>query len=91
MNEELIIEPTDILISAWAVMEVRLQNVQMQGPNGPVNVQQQVQVPIFFRSLKEVQDYVAEQYNVAQQMNLQHFQYAVSQLNDIEFYYKEGE
>lgn len=78
----------DIIIPAWAVMTQRIVQQQIQTPQGIQIVQQPINIPIIFRGLKEVQKYVEEQYETADQIVLQRIEYPISQENELEFYYK---
>jgi hypothetical protein len=47
-----------LLTLLWFVTEVQLVTQTVQTPNGPMQMQQQVQVPKFFRNVKEVTRFI---------------------------------
>ena len=47
-----------LLTLLWFVTEAQLVTQTIQTPNGPMQMQQQVQVPKFFRNVKEVTRFI---------------------------------
>ena len=47
-----------ILTLLWFITEVQYVTQTVQTPNGPMQMQQQVQVPKFFRNVKEVTRFI---------------------------------
>ena len=92
MNEEFV-EIDQILHTSWAIITQRMVQQEVQTPQGPMQVQQPIQVPIVFRNLKEVQRYVKEQYAAAdvEHIVLQKIMYDAENKEQMEFYYKEDE
>ena len=87
------VEISHILASSWAIITQRMVQQEVQTPQGPMQIQQPVQVPIVFRNLKEVQRYVKEQYAAAdvEHIVLQKIMYDAENKEQMEFYYKEDE
>lgn len=82
------IEVTDVLVSAWAIITQKRVTQTIDTPQGPMQVQQPVQVPIVFRNADEVKRYIDEKYKGEEtQIILQKIQYYLEQESQIEFYY----
>lgn len=47
-----------LLTLLWFVTEVQLVTQTVQTPNGPMQLQQEIQVPKFFRNVKEVTRFI---------------------------------
>lgn len=82
---------TIIVTTKWAVITQKMITQVVNTPQGSMQVQQPVQVPLVFRSLKEVQRYVEENYKNADQIALQKIEYDDVQEKQIEYYYREEE
>lgn len=80
-----------IITTKWAIITQKMITQVVNTPQGPMQVQQPVQVPLVFRSLKEVQRYVEENYKNADQIALQKIEYDDVQEKQIEYYYREEE
>lgn len=80
-----------IITTKWAIITQKMITQVIDTPQGPMQVQQPVQVPVVFRSLKEVQRYVEENYKNADQIVLQKIEYDEVQEKQIEYYYREEE
>lgn len=80
-----------IITSKWATTTQKIVVQTIDGPQGPMQIQQTIQVPVVFRSLKEVQRYVKENYKNADLIVLEKIQYDDVQEKQIEYYYKEEE
>lgn len=78
-----------IITTKWAIITQKMITQVVNTPQGPMQVQQPVQVPLVFRSLKEVQRYVEENYKNADQIALQKIEYDDVQEKQIEYYYRE--
>ena len=78
-----------IITVKWAIITQKMITQVVNTPQGPMQVQQPVQVPLVFRSLKEVQRYVEENYRNADQIALQKIEYDDVQEKQIEYYYRE--
>ena len=77
-----------IITTKWAIITQKMINQVVNTPQGPMQVQQPVQVPLVFRSLKEVQRYVEENYKNADQIAFQKIEYDDVQEKQIEYYYR---
>lgn len=82
---------TTIITTKWAIITQKMITQVVNTPQGLMQVQQPVQVPLVFRSLKEVQRYVEENYRNADQIALQKIEYDDVQEKQIEYYYREEE
>lgn len=80
-----------IITTKWAIITQKMITQVVNTPQGSMQVQQPVQVPLVFRSLKEVQRYIAENYKNADQIALQKIEYDDVQEKQIEYYYREEE
>lgn len=80
-----------IITTKWAIITQKMVTQVVNTPQGLMQVQQPVQVPLVFRSLKEVQRYVEENYKNADQIVLQKIEYDDVQEKQIEYYYREEE
>ena len=80
-----------IITTNWAIITQKMITQVVDTPQGQMQIQQPIQVPVVFRSLKEVQRYVEENYKNADQIVLQKIQYDDVQEKQIEYYYKEEE
>lgn len=80
-----------IITTKWAIITQKMITQVVNTPQGPMQVQQPVQVPLVFRSLKEVQRYVEENYKNADQIALQKIEYDDVQEKQIKYYYREEE
>lgn len=80
-----------IITAKWAIITQKMITQVVNTPQGTMQVQQPVQVPLVFRSLKEVQRYVEENYRNADQIALQKIEYDDVQEKQIEYYYREEE
>lgn len=80
-----------IITTKWAIITQKMITQVVNTLQGPMQVQQPVQVPLVFRSLKEVQRYVEENYKNADQIALQKIEYDDVQEKQIEYYYREEE
>lgn len=80
-----------IITTKWAIITQRMIAQVVNTPQGPVQVQRPIRVPLVFRSLKEVQRYVEENYKTADQIAFQKIQYDNVQEQQIEYYYREEE
>ena len=80
-----------IITTKWAIITQKMVTQVIDTPQGPMQVQQPVQVPVVFRGLKEVQRYVEENYKNADQIVLQKIEYDEVQEKQIEYYYREEE
>lgn len=80
-----------IITTKWAIITQKMITQVIDTPQGPMQVQQPVQVPVVFRGLKEVQRYVEENYKNADQIVLQKIEYDEVQEKQIEYYYREEE
>ena len=80
-----------IITTKWAIITQKMIIQVVNTPQGPMQVQQPVQVPLVFRSLKEVQRYIAENYKNADQIALQKIEYDNVQEKQIEYNYSEEE
>ena len=78
-----------IITTKWAIITQKMVTQVVNTPQGPMQVQQPVQVPLVFRSLKEVKRYVEENYKNADQITLQKIEYDDVQEKRIEYYYRE--
>ena len=82
---------TAIITTKWAIITQKMITQVVNTLQGPMQVQQPVQVPLVFRSLKEVKRYVEENYKNADQIALQKIAYDDVQEKQIEYYYREEE
>ena len=80
-----------IITTKWAIITQKMVVQTIDTPQGPMQVQQPIQVPVVFRSLKEAQRYVEENYKNADQIVLQKIQYDDMQEKQVEYYYREEE
>lgn len=80
-----------IITTKWAIITQKMITQVVNTLQGPMQVQQPVQVPLVFRSLKEVQRYVEENYKNADKIALQKIEYDDVQEKQIEYYYREEE
>ena len=80
-----------LIINKWCVMEQKRIQQQIQTPQGPMTVQQTINVPCFFRGQKEIQRYIEEQCKHANQIVLQKIEYSEEDENNIEYFYDEEE
>ena len=80
-----------LIINKWCVMEQRMVQQQVQTPQGPMTIQQTVNVPRVFRGQKEIQRYIEEQYTCADQIVLQKIEYSEEDESNIEYFYDEEE
>lgn len=80
-----------IITTKWAIITQKMITQVVNTPQGPMQVQEPMQVPLVFRSLKEVQRYIAENYKNADQIALQKIEYDDVQEKQIEYYYREEE
>lgn len=80
-----------IITTKWAIITQKMITQVVNTPQGLMQVQQPVQVPLVFRSLKEVQRYVEENYKNADQIALQKIEYDDVQEKQIKYYYREEE
>ena len=80
-----------IITTKWAIITQKMITQVVNTLQGPMQVQQPVQVPLVFRSLKEVQRYVEENYKNADQIALQKIEYDDVQEKQIKYYYREEE
>lgn len=80
-----------LIINKWCVMEQRMVQQQIQTPQGPMTIQQAVNVPRVFRGPKEIQRYIEEQYKPANQIVLQKIEYLEEDEGNIEYFYDEEE
>lgn len=80
-----------LIINKWCIMEQRMVKQQVQTPQGPMTVQQAVNVPRVFRGQKEIQRYIEEQYKPANQIVLQKIEYSEEDESNIEYFYGEEE
>ena len=81
-----------IITTKWCVIQERIRKpIIVNTPQGPMQIQEPIQVPVVFRSLKEVQRYVEENYNNADKIVLQKIEYSEIKENLIEYYYREEE
>lgn len=79
-----------IILTKWALITQKMVTQTVDTPEGPMQVQQAVQVPIVFRNADEIKRYIDEKYNGEKpQIVLQKIQYSLEQENQIEFYYNE--
>lgn len=78
-----------IITTKWAIITQKIITQVVNTPQGPMQVQQPVQVPLVFRSLKEVQRYIEENYKNADQIALRKIEYDDVQEKQIEYYYRE--
>ena len=79
-----------IIITKWATIKQKMVTQTVDTPQGPMQVQQAVQVPIVFRNADEIKRYIDEKYKGKEpQIVLQKIQYGLEQENQIEFYYNE--
>lgn len=79
-----------ITITKWAIITQKMVTQTIDTPQGPMQVQQAVQVPVVFRNADEIKCYIDEQYKgEGPQIVLQKIQYDLEQENQIEFYYKQ--
>ena len=53
-------EDYQLLTLLWYTAEVRLVNQTVQTPNGPMQLQQEVEVPLYFRNTKEACKFLTE-------------------------------
>lgn len=51
-------EEVKVLTSLWYIVETAVVSQQINGPNGPVTIQQQVQIPKFFRNIDELTKFI---------------------------------
>lgn len=78
-----------IITTKWAIITQKMVTQTVDTPQGPMQVQQPVQVPIVFRNADEVKRYIDEKYKGEEpQIVLQKIQYDLEQESQIEFYYK---
>ena len=80
-----------IITTKWAIITQKMITQVVNTPQGPMQIQEPMQVPVVFRSLKEVQRYIAENYKNADQIALQKIEYDDVQEKQIEYYYREEE
>lgn len=80
-----------LIINKWCVMEQRMVKQQVQTPQGPMTVQQTVNVPRVFRGQKEIQRYIEKQCKHADQIVLQRVEYSEENESNIEYFYGEEE
>ena len=80
----------EVIVERWAIITQRMVTQMVQTPQGPVTVQQPVQIPLLFRNLREVNKYIEEvEVQGAPQVVLQRIAYLDEQEGQIEYYYKE--
>ena len=77
-----------IITTKWAIITQKMITQVVNTLQGPMQVQQPVQVPLVFRSLKEVQRYVEENYKNADQIALQKIEYDDVQEKQIKYYFR---
>lgn len=79
-----------IITAKWAIITQKMVTQTVDTPQGQMQVQQPVQVPIVFRNADEVKRYIDEKYKGEEtQIVLQKIQYDLEKESQIEFYYKE--
>lgn len=81
-----------IITSKWAIITQKMVTQTIDTPQGQMQVQQPVHVPIVFRNADEIKRYIDEKYKGDEtQIILQKIQYDLEQESQIEFYYNQKE
>ena len=90
MEQEQLNPVVEIITERWAVITQRMTTQTVQTPQGPMTMQQPIQVPLLFRNLREVSKFIEEeQVKGAPQVVLQRVAYTDGQEEQVEYFYKE--
>lgn len=81
-----------IITTKWAIMTQEMVTQTVDTPQGKMQIQQPIQVPIVFRNMREVHRYIDETNRQGElQIILQKIQYDINHEKELKFYYEEQE
>ena len=90
MEQEQLNPVIEVITERWAIITQRMITQTADTPQGPITMQQPIQVPLLFRNLREVVKFIEEeQIKGAPQVVFQRVAYTDAQEEQVEYFYKE--